>query len=178
MFTRLIAEIDRQIENEGASLLVQVVTLSDNRQLSIGAKRNRLVAMATGEYVCFIDDDDRIAPNYVGLILNALQTAPDVVGIVGEISEPSPARGGFIRRRFYHTIENRSYKRSERGYERPPNHLNPIRRDIAIRYKFEDMSMGEDTDYAMRICRDQVLQREVMIPYIIYYYDFRPLKDY
>lgn len=146
--------------------------------MSIGQKRNSLLAMATGEYVCFIDDDDRIAPNYVGLVLRALQVQPDVVGIVGEISEPSASRGGFIRRRFYHTLENRSYKRSERGYERPPNHLNPMLRSVAIKFPFEDVSMGEDTDWAMRICREQILQKEEYIPQVIYYYDFRPLKDY
>ena len=39
-------------------------------------------------------------------------------------------------------------------YFGPPYHLNPIRREIAYRYKFEDINYSEDIDWAMRICRD------------------------
>lgn len=157
---------------------MQVVSLSDNRTLSIGDKRNRLMAMATGDYICFVDDDDRVSPNYVANILKALSSRPDGVGFVGEMSFPMPVSGKLKRERFYHTLANRSYKKSERGYERPLNHLNPIRRDIAILYPFEAINIGEDTDWAMRICRDQVLQREVWINEVMYFYDFRPQKEY
>ena len=134
--------------------------------------------MATGEYISFIDDDDRVAPDYVAQIVNILKRKPDVVGIVGEISSPMPLSNRRKKAMFYHTIKNKKYFRSMRGYERPPNHLNPMRRDIAIKYSFEDSSMGEDTDWAMRICNDEVLKREIWLPRVIYYYDYQPKKDY
>ena len=157
---------------------MQVVSLSDNRTLSIGAKRNRLVQMATGQYISFVDDDDRVSPDYVPQIFNVLLRKPDVVGIVGEISTPFPLSNRKHKSMFYHTIKNKKYYRSMRGYERPPNHLNPMRRDIALQYSFEDISMGEDTDWAMRICLDGKLKKEVFLPRVLYYYDFQPQKDY
>lgn len=146
--------------------------------MSIGEKRNRLLQMATGDYTVFIDDDDWISVDYIKEVLKALESRPDVVGIVGEITVPVPRRSGTVRRRFYHTLANRRYKESPRGFERPPNHLNPMRRDVAASFQFMDISMGEDTDWAMRICREQILQKEVFINKILYYYDYVPNKDY
>ena len=134
--------------------------------------------MATGEYVSFVDDDDRVAPDYVPQIFNILLRKPDVVGIVGQISTPFPISNKRSKSMFYHTIKNKKYYRSMRGYERPPNHLNPMRRDIALQYSFEDISMGEDTDWAMRISLDGILKKEIFLPRVIYYYDFQPQKDY
>lgn len=36
-----------------------------NGGLSIGKKREQLVEQATGKYLCFLDDDEDIAPNYI-----------------------------------------------------------------------------------------------------------------
>ena len=146
--------------------------------MSIGEKRNRLLEMSTGLYTAFIDDDDWISPDYVKEVLGALESRPDVVGIVGEISVDNPRRFGKITKRFYHTLANRSYRNSPRGFERPPNHLNPMRRDVSTAFKFIDESMGEDTDWAMRICREQILKSEVFINRILYYYDYVANKDY
>ena len=178
MFQRLVEDLNHQISHAGLESRVQVVSLSDNRTLSIGAKRNRLVQMATGQYISFVDDDDRVSPDYVPQIFNVLLRKPDVVGIVGEISTPFPLSNRKHKSMFYHTIKNKKYYRSMRGYERPPNHLNPMRRDIALQYSFEDISMGEDTDWAMRICLGGMLKKEIFLPRVIYYYDFQPQKDY
>lgn len=155
---------------------VQICSLCDNGELSIGEKRNRLLEMSTGKYVAFIDDDDTIDDKYIELILNSIEdTQPDCIGIKGMIST---IKGNTVinRRYFYHTIENDNYYQSNRGYERPPNHLNPIKRDIAIKYKFKDISMGEDTDWAMEICKNKELKSEKFINRTIYFYNFNPIK--
>jgi hypothetical protein len=87
-------------------------------------------------------------------------------------------RGQMTYKRFYHTLENRSYRTSPRGFERPTNHLNPMRRDVASHFEFIDKSMGEDTDWAMRICREQILKTEVFINRILYYYNYVAEKTY
>jgi glycosyltransferase involved in cell wall biosynthesis len=145
--------------------------------MSIGEKRNRLLGMATGDYTAFIDDDDQIGRDYIRLVLEALDKNPDVVGITGEITMNINGRGT-VRRKFYHTIENKVYRTSIRGYERPPNHLNPMRRSIALVYQFIDKSHGEDTDWAMRICRGGILKSEIFIDKPIYFYNFNPNKNY
>src|SRR5687768_903403 len=39
-----------------------------NGGLSIGKKRESLVNQATGKYICFLDDDESIAPNYLEVL--------------------------------------------------------------------------------------------------------------
>lgn len=146
--------------------------------MSIGAKRNRLMEMATGEYVAYIDDDDEIGTDYFAKVLEAIERdEPDVIGLMG-VMRWMKNRTRSVNYRFYHTIENNRWFRSKRGYERPPNHLNPIRRDIASRFEFKDISHGEDQDWSERIAESGLLKKEVMVTAPIYYYNFNPYKNY
>src|SRR4051812_23464981 len=49
---------------------------------TIGEKRNRLVAMATGDVIASFDDDDYYAPGYLAAMLEALGDA-DLVKLAG-----------------------------------------------------------------------------------------------
>jgi glycosyltransferase involved in cell wall biosynthesis len=42
------------------------------QRLSIGEKRNRLVAMARGEFIAHFDDDDYYAPRFLELMISSL----------------------------------------------------------------------------------------------------------
>lgn len=44
---------------------VEILTLIDNKVRSIGKKRQNLIDIAEGEYIAFIDDDDRVSDNYI-----------------------------------------------------------------------------------------------------------------
>ena len=71
----LCDKISDQIEN----LPVEHLLLCDNRQRSIGAKRQALVDIARGEYIAFVDDDDDISDDYVCRLLTAIETGADVI---------------------------------------------------------------------------------------------------
>ena len=58
---------------------VEHLILSDNRQRSIGEKRQALVDIAQGDYIAFCDDDDNIAEDYVAEIIKATKQGPDVI---------------------------------------------------------------------------------------------------
>lgn len=75
----LTAEILRQIEAGGFQGQVEHLVLSDNRQRTIGAKRQALVDISRGEYFAFVDDDDEIAPEYVASLIEAAGTHADVI---------------------------------------------------------------------------------------------------
>lgn len=164
-FRRLSGEIARQVSGGGFEKQVEVKGLSDNRQMTIGRKRNLLMRAAQGEYVCFVDDDDWVAPCYVCELVNALSSGPDCAGIQGRIEHPKDNW-----RTFYHSIKYKSYTEDPKGYYRPPNHLNPVRKRIAERFPFNHVSHGEDTEYALKMLHARVLKVERMVEQPIYYY--------
>lgn len=169
-FARMQSELHRQILAAARSGQVEILSLLDAGEEPVGAKRNRLMQQAAGEFVAFVDDDDRVAPDYVDRICRTLEQNPhvDCLGLVGVIS--------FRQRhsaRFVHSLQFREYRTVKGVYQRPPYHLNPVRRSIALRYPFAEVRYSEDIDWALRICRDGALQSEVFLPDPLYYYDCR-----
>lgn len=75
----LTAEILRQIDAGGFQNQVEHLVFSDNRQRTIGAKRQALVDISRGEYIAFVDDDDEIAPDYVARLIEAAAVQADVI---------------------------------------------------------------------------------------------------
>jgi len=75
----LAAETARQITEGGFLGQVEHLIFSDNRQRTIGAKRQALVDISRGEYFAFVDDDDAISPDYVAKLLEGIRTGADVI---------------------------------------------------------------------------------------------------
>jgi hypothetical protein len=166
-FAQLHSKLTGQVRAQGLEDQVEIVSLVDGGERSAGVKRNELMDRARGEFVASVDDDDDVNQNYVPLILETLKAHPDVdcIGIKGLRFFCGEHPHVFI-----YSIRFREYRTKNGVYLRPPHHLNPIRREIAARYRFEDVSYSEDADWAMRMCRDRVLRREAFIDDIIYYY--------
>ncbi len=167
---RITAQLARQFLDLHAPAEVQMI--DDEAPGQVGAKRQRLLERATGDYVAFVDDDDLLAPDYLARILAALESRPDVVGIVVKITlrdEPLP-RIPFTE----HSLRHRDVPdKAGNGPHRVPNHLNPMRRDLALQAGYRDMSWGEDTDFALRVL--PLLQTEVFTgPEWLYHYDWWP----
>ena len=136
---------------------------------TIGAKRNRLLAKAQGEYCAFVDDDDMVCGTYVQDILTAVETRPDCVGMSGWYFEGDDMLG-----MFKHSIEYRVWDDTGKGlarWFRPPNHLNPIKRCWIPTNPFPEVSMAEDRAYSERLL--PFLHTEVVIPHPIYQYNRR-----
>ncbi|AVK61030.1 glycosyltransferase family 2 protein [Lactobacillus sp. CBA3605] len=72
----------------------KVVTHAQNRGVS--AARNSGMAVAQGQYLCFVDGDDWVEPNFLATFLAAYQAAPQsqlvVCGHFGYLAVPSPAK--------------------------------------------------------------------------------------
>ena len=161
---RLCSILQPQISDD-----IGIICDCDDGEVSIGMKRNRLLANATAEYVAFVDDDDRISDNYCASIIGALQTRPDCVGIEGIITFDGQAPKKFI-----HSLKCGHWHEDNTTYYRTINHLNPIKRTIAIEAGFPDQSHGEDSEYSSRLAGK--LKTEIYIEGPIYYYDFRRNK--
>jgi glycosyltransferase involved in cell wall biosynthesis len=157
----LLDALKYQIDNEDD---VEILTEIDNGTLSIGAKRNKLLQRSSGDYIVYVDDDDTVEDKYLEEILKAIETKPDVVGIKGCYFV-----GGNYFGIFVHSIKHSSWESPHRMvFIRYPNHLNPVKRDLALRVMFPEISMGEDHAYSNRLA--QFLETEVMIEKPIYNY--------
>lgn len=152
---------------DGVELIIDV----DNGEKSIGAKRNDLLDQAVGDYIAFIDDDDLVSSDYVEKILECLELDPDVVGI-HLLHFNDGQLGGFT----YHSLEYKSwFHQPDRTtgfmrYYRNPNHLNPVKRELALQTKFPDKSFGEDSDYSKRLLPLLKSQEYIKEPVYIYLY--------
>ena len=134
---------------------------------TIGANRNALLEDARGEYVCFVDDDDFVSEDYVELILKAIESSPDVVGIKGHYFSGNNPPEVFI-----HSIQYKEWFTKDKIHYRCPNHLNPVKRELAIKAGFTEKNFGEDHDYSYKL-RDilkEINAKEAMIDNVIYKY--------
>ena len=122
MLKRLCSILEPQCTDE-----VGVIVECDDRTMSIGDKRNKLLASSQAEYICFVDDDDRVSGDYVARIAEALKEKPDCVGMEGVIT--FDGRGP---RKFIHSNRYDSWFERDGVYYRTPNHLNPVKREIKI----------------------------------------------
>lgn len=162
IFAPLLAELKKQSEGKPIELVVDC----DNKEVSIGAKRQRMVENAKGEYVVHVDSDDWIAPDYVDQIL--ANTGSDAIGF--QIECTFDGKGKCIAsasRRYKDWGENRDGYR----YVRSIYHKTPVRRDLALQAGFKDMRFGEDYDYSMRIM--PLIKSEAYINKVMYYYRYR-----
>ncbi len=137
--------------------------------VSIGVKRNALLQRASGDYVAFCDDDDLVSDNYVELVLNALSGDPDCAELRGiytvDGQNPEP---------FWHTIACKEWHKKDGIYMRMPNHLNAIRRELALKAGFPDNSFGEDHEFSKRV--QPLLKTQGAIAEPIYRYLYRSKK--
>jgi glycosyltransferase involved in cell wall biosynthesis len=170
LYTRLCEELARQSAAPGAGAAVEILSLSDDGTAALGAKRNQLMDTARGRFLVFVDDDDRVSPDYIRVILTAIQENPsaDCISFAGEITFC-----GRHPRKLEHSIKYTDWFRSRGQYVRPPCQITPIRTDIARRYRFAETDYSEDMDWALRMSRAGVLRQEVLIDAILYYYDSR-----
>ena len=170
LFEPLYAGLSEQIHECGARDDVEVLWLRDAGQMLIGTKRNALLRQARGDFVVFVDDDDALSPAYVSRITDAIRMYPEVdcLGIHAEIT----FRGCHPQPMLYsaHISEARTV---DGVYLRPAQHLNPIRREIALRYLFAAVRYSEDFDFGRRLQRAGALRREHMLADTLYHYRSR-----
>jgi glycosyltransferase involved in cell wall biosynthesis len=167
-FQLLHDELNSQI-GYGKHDIVEVYPYLNNGEKSIGHYRNELLSWAKGEYLCFIDSDDRIAKDYIKTILKALESKPDCLSLRGEITID-----GGSPELFEHSIKYTEWKTTTNPikYERSVNHLNVVKSEIAKGIKYEEISFGEDHRWSTKLLNSGLLKKEVYIDKVLYYYDY------
>lgn len=173
-FQNITRSLHSQIEKLENPNEVEILSYTDNREKTTGHKRNVLLERAKGKFVVFVDDDDKLSPQYVELILKAIKENPqiDAIGIRGKYSEDGKTPEPF------ETSLKHNWEKRNGWYYRTINHISPIKREHAITVKFPDITIGEDYKYTMALKDSKLLKKEVVIETPIYFYNFISNKNY
>ena len=150
---------------------IEILHFVNKGEKSIGEYRQMLLDKSIGEYVVFIDADDKISPEYISSIMAAIVSNPDCVGLNGTMTTNGQ------KQETWEISKDLPYDQIRKGgglfhYRRYPNHLAPIKRNIALQVGYKSLKFGEDYDYAKRLNDLKLCKTEVKIQKYIYHYDF------
>lgn len=148
----LIESIHEKMKRICPELRVEICLGFDNRETSIGLKRDNLLQSAKGKYVSFIDDDDEITDAYLEDVAEMWKGNYHVMRLRGKMRD-------YV---FCHSTDNKLTDPMARGDEflRPPNHLNPMMTDVAKLVRYKDSLRGEDLDWTIRMAQAGFLTNE------------------
>jgi hypothetical protein len=157
----LLKELDRQISETSE---VGVRICYDNLQSSYGSKCNALLCSSEAEYVSFIDDDDMVAPDFIQLVLVALDTQPHYVGFPVKFTS-----NGAPMIRVEHSLRHGGWHDTGEMLKRDIAQFNPIRRDIAMLGLWQGGN-GAERDWSNAVRASGQCSEEVWIDKEMYYY--------
>lgn len=155
--TQLLTSIHEKRQRICPTLKIEFCISCDNREKSVGLKREELLKGAKGKYMSFVDDDDDLTDEYFEDALACIQGGFHVCRLRGQMSQYT----------FTHSIENKLTDPMARDevFLRPPNHLNVMLTDIGNLIRFKDASRGEDLDWTIRLAKTGFLRSEYQSDY-------------
>lgn len=182
------------LETQGVNRMseVELLYLMDNRRRTVGAKRNALLEAARGEYISFVDDDDKVAPDYVKRIYKGIahtRREPEPADVICFPQRATIMPQGIVHECSYSLAHWKDRPEAERrklekiegrtdalAWSGPPAHTMVWRQGIAGAVKFPEKQFGEDVEWVDRCCALAV--REVQLggeP--LYFYQFDQEKS-
>lgn len=160
----ILEELNKQTHDKTD---VEVICVVDNKTRMLGIKRNDLVNMAQGDYITFVDDDDKLSPDYVSELLKAIaeNNGVDVINFIVNVSIND---SGF--KPCYYTVENKNDFNRDNSYHRLPNHIMCIKRQICIETPYKPILYGEDSAFSKELAPK--IKTEHIISKILYEYHY------
>lgn len=161
-FLRLLNVLYPQVKKYNGQ--IEILAYWNNGEHPLWKIREDLVKETNGEYVSFIDDDDLVPEYYCDEIMNAIKTSPDYIGWRMQVWHNEEKL-----KPTFHSLRYSSWTEDDNGFYRNISHLNPIRRDIAIKESFEvEPGIAEDQPWVIKIAPH--VKTEVYIDKEMYWY--------
>ena len=151
----LLTTLREKVDRIAPEIRLELCLDFDNRESTIGSKRQRLLERAQGKYLCFIDDDDDITDAYVEDFLAMFRGGFHTMRLRGTMREYT-----FVHSTSVKLSDPMATKDNPPIFQRPPNHLNPMLSDIAKLIRFKSAVYGEDLDWTISLARTGFLQTE------------------
>lgn len=159
------------------SLPICFQVYKDNKEHSIGEKREFMYNQSMGLYSQMTDDDDELAPSAIELILEAIKSNPNVDCIT--FQENCQMNGKYYKSN--HSLEYPDWDGDGSHplhdgfhYHRTPFYKSVIKTEIAKSVPFKHVRYGEDHLWSIDLYPH--LKTEIHIDRELYYYIYEP-KD-
>lgn len=170
---RLYSKIESQIPAESKD--VEILSIVDNKTMSIGRKRQLLFQVSRGQYICQIDDDDDISEDFVSSLLQAIEETkgiPEVINYIQRCNLDGSIL--YVHPSIIHPQDDRNTITDNiteiKTMYRYPWHWSCWRSDIAKQGMFYDCNWGEDTLFP-KIMKT-IVTKEYFIPKVLVHYNF------
>lgn len=170
-YDTFLPKIEKQLFDQYAALAeadqerVEIIVLTDNKKMMLGHKRNTMIDIAQGKYVVFVDDDDRIADDYIASLLEGTLSDADSIVFQAEVS-----LNGEPPKLCYYSKGVRQDFNTPSAYHRIPNHICCIKKSVSLKSSFPNVLYGEDAGYGKVLLPH--LKTEHKIDKVLYYYDY------
>lgn len=164
LMSELLAYLMSQVK--GRPVEIRVMIDSVEYKMSTGKKRQKLLELASGEYVVFIDDDDMVPEYYVDEMLLACASGADCIAINGIMTTDGQHETKWYLSKDFKNEDKREGNKTV--YYRHTNHITAVKRSIALAAGFPDKSNAEDKYYSDRL----ILRTEYKIEKPMYHYRF------
>jgi hypothetical protein len=133
----LLSDLGPQIDGQ-----VEIVAYRNHGEHPLGHIRQSLVEAAEGEYISFVDDDDRVPEYYVSEMLPLLDGV-DYIGFrMQAYLNDVPYKPTF------HSLRYQGWSEDADGFYRDTSHLNPVRTALARQCDFRRTDPPEDVAWA------------------------------
>lgn len=166
VFKLLLDSIQKQISENNYQDEIEVIIDEDNKEKSIGKKRQDLLERANGLYVVGVDSDDSIAETYIKDIMQAILEGSDHIGFLEKCNIDGQESLSIF------SIRHKVWDENKDGYDhiRCANPKSVIKREKALLVGFEDSRFGEDRVFSEKVT--QLLQTETFINKELYFYNY------
>lgn len=145
---------------------IEIVIRQYDRNMNIGRNRQAMIDASTAEYVNFVDDDDMVPKDYVEKIIPLLDGV-DYIGFRVQLYFE-----GATQKPTIHSLRFGKWYEDEIFYYRDISHLNPIRRDLALKVPFTAPG-GEDVAWADSMRTTGLVRTEHFVDRVMYQYFYR-----
>lgn len=169
-FVKLKEEFTRQVLEGGFMDSVEIKFFEDNKEISVGLKRNELYKSAKHKYSLQWDSDDWPHPQAIELILEASQKGADCITYKEHCTMDGEVKFSNFSLQ-YNDWDGEGSNILSDGFhfQRTPFFKTPILTSICQQVGVADMRYAEDHDFAKRV--KPFLKTEVHIDEFIYLYN-------
>lgn len=180
----IISSFSKQINDNNRSD-VEILSVLDNRKITIGEKRNHLLNLSHGNFITFIDDDDRVDKDYIKEVMDAIDKNPDADCIVYDSIHDLNGKKIYCKYgiEYDYTYKRVNFDKSimadknriEKWFGKPAHTMvwNSI---IAKSCSFINKNSGEDYDWVSKAYPK--IKKQIRIEKVLYYYDTISGRNY